>query len=331
MKNTGTQKRKETQMKKIAVGIDVGGTSVKMGLFSNDGSLLKKWEIETRKGHNGDFIFHDIAESVKGTLRKENIGEENIIGAGMGIPGPVNDETGYVEICPNLELKDACPSRELSAYLGGMKVILANDANVAALGETWKGAAQGYKDVLLVTLGTGIGGGLVLNGEIRNGKHGLAGEIGHTHVRDEETEICGCGGRGCLEQVSSATGIVREAKRMMAAGTEPSEMRAFGDRLAARDVCNLAKAGDNLANRALQISCRYLGLALSHAAMTVDPEVFVIGGGVSRAGTFLIQMIQPYYEEYLPLSREKSEIMLAQLGNDAGIYGGARLILQNGK
>ena len=251
---------------------------------------------------------------------------EEVVGAGLGVPGPVMPD-GSVEVCVNLGWRNVNPGKELSGLLGGMPVKSGNDANVAALGEMWQGGGKGFDDIVMVTLGTGVGGGVIIGQKIVAGKHGLAGEIGHIHIRDEETEHCNCGGVGCVEQISSATGIAREARRKMAASDAPSAMRKFGDRITAKNVLDAAKAGDALALETMEVVGHYLGLALAQISMVVDPEVFVIGGGVSRAGQFLIDTIYKHYDQYTPISKNKSGIVLATLGNDAGIYGAARQIL----
>lgn len=312
-------------MEKKCIGIDVGGTTVKIGIFGIDGSLLEKWEVPTRKEENGKYILSDVAVSIQEKLKEQNISIEDIEGAGIGVPGPVMPD-GYVEVCVNLGWKDTNPQEELHKLLG-IPVCSGNDANVAALGEMWQGGGKGYKDIVMVTLGTGVGGGVILNEKIVSGSHGLGGEIGHIHVRDEEKEYCNCGGQGCLEQVASATGIAREARRVLAARTEDSSMRTFGDKITAKDVLDSAKAGDALANEVMETVSRYLGQVLAQVSLTVDPEAFVIGGGVSKAGPFLLKGIQKYYDKYTTISVHKSVITLAKLGNDAGIYGSARLVL----
>ncbi len=309
------------------IGIDVGGTSVKIGLFETDGTLLEKWEVRTRKEENGRYILADVAESIKDKLIRMNLSlQKDIAGAGLGVPGPVMPD-GSVEVCVNLGWHNVNPQEELSALLDGVTVKTGNDANVAALGEMWQGGGKGYSDLIMITLGTGVGGGVILDQKILPGRHGLAGEIGHIHVRDEEWEHCNCGGVGCLEQVASATGIAREARRKMAADSRPSALREFGDQVTAKDVLDAAKAGDELADEVMEVVSRYLGLALGQAALIVDPEIFVIGGGVSRAGQFLIDKIFRHYDYFTPISKNKAKIGLATLGNDAGIYGAARLIL----
>ena len=312
-------------MEKKCIGIDVGGTTVKIGIFEIDGSLLEKWEVPTRKEENGKYILSDVAASIQEKLREQNISIEDVEGAGIGVPGPVMPD-GYVEVCVNLGWRDKNPQEELQKLLG-VPVFSGNDANVAALGEMWQGGGKGYKDIVMVTLGTGVGGGVILNEKIISGKHGLGGEIGHIHVRDEEKEYCNCGGQGCLEQVASATGIAREARRVLAARKEESSMRAFGDEITAKDVLDCAKAGDELAGAVMETVSRYLGLVLAQVALTIDPEAFVIGGGVSKAGPFLLEGIQKYYDKYTAISVNKAIITLAKLGNDAGIYGSARLVL----
>ncbi len=315
-------------MGKIAIGVDVGGTSVKLGMFAkNNGELLKKWEIPTDRSNEGANVISDIAASIRGVLGQDGIPVSDLVGIGMGVPGPVQPN-GFVEVCVNLHWKDRYPARELSILLDEVPVKIGNDANVAALGEAWRGGGAGAGDAVMITLGTGVGGGVILNHEIVSGRHGLGGEIGHLHVSDEETDKCNCGACGCLEQVASATGIVRVAKRMMAQCSDESAMRALGDSLTAKDVCDLGKQGDALADRVLETVARYLGIAVNHLAMTIDPDVFIIGGGVSRAGSYLIDKIRKYYDEFTPISANRGKVVPAGLGNDAGIYGAARLILK---
>ena len=309
------------------IGVDIGGTSVKIGLFETTGELLDKWEVKTRKEDGGVNILPDVAASIRKKLDEKGLDlKKDVAGAGMGVPGPVMPD-GYVEVCVNLGWRDLNPQEELSRLLDGIPVKSGNDANVAALGEMWQGGGKGYSDLVMVTLGTGVGGGVILDQKIIAGKHGLGGEIGHIHIRDEEWEHCNCGGVGCVEQIASATGIAREARRRMAGEETPSVLRQYGDTVTAKDVLDTAKAGDELALSVVETVGRYLGAALAGIAMTVDPEMFVIGGGVSKAGQFLIDIIDKYYQHYSPISQNKGIIGLAKLGNDAGIYGAARLVL----
>ena len=314
-------------MARIGVGVDIGGTSVKMGMFTKTGILIRKWEIPTDRSDDCQNVLPDIAASIQSVLEEEGFSVKDLSGVGMGVPGPVQP-SGYVEVCVNLHWKDRYPAKELAELLGGLvRVEIGNDANVAALGEAWKGGGCGAGDAVLFTLGTGVGGGVIVDGKIITGKHGLGGELGHMHVRDEESEYCNCGGRGCLEQVASATGIVREAKRMLKKSDAESKMRTLGDTLTAKDVCELGQDGDQLADETMETVCRYLGLAMSHVAMTVDPDVFIIGGGVSRAGSYLLEKVRKYYNSYTTLSRNHGNVVLAALGNDAGIYGAVHLVV----
>ncbi len=233
-------------MGKKCIGVDVGGTSVKLGLFEDSGKLLFKWEVPTRKENGGRYILEDVSVSILEVLREKQIHLSEIVGVGLGVPGPVMPD-GSVETCVNLGWRNVNPKQELSGLLDQIPVKIGNDANVAALGEMWQGGGMGFTDIVMVTLGTGVGGGVIIDEKIVAGKHGMGGEIGHIHIREDETEKCNCGGVGCVEQVASATGIAREARRKMAASEKASAMRAFGDAITAKDVLDAAKAGDELA------------------------------------------------------------------------------------
>ena len=312
-------------MKKYCFGIDVGGTTVKMGLFTTEGELLDKWEIPTRKEDGGAYILNDVAASVEAKLAEKNIAKEDVAGAGIGVPGPTLD-TGYVSICVNLGWKDKNPANELSELLS-IPVKAGNDANVAALGEMWKGGGEGYLDVVLLTLGTGVGGGIIINGEIAPSHRGVGGELGHITVNPDEEATCNCGNHGCLEQYASATGVVRIANKLLAASKEESSLRTL-ETVTAKDVFDAAKAGDHLAVEAVEVLGKYLGLVVANVALTVDPDVFVIGGGVSKAGQVLIDVITKYYHNFAKIIGDnKAKVVLAKLGNDAGIYGAARMVL----
>lgn len=308
---------------KAFFGVDLGGTTVKMGLFEEEKGLLEKWEIVTRTEDNGSHILDDIAASITEKMQENTLNREDILGVGIGVPGPV-DKDGVVFCCVNLGWENYPVEKELEKRLG-MPVKAGNDANVAALGEMWQGGGRGCRNVVMVTLGTGVGGGIILDGEIWPGNHGAAGEIGHMSVVYDETEVCNCGKKGCLEQVASATGIVKEAKKILAASDQPSVLRSL-EAITAKDVFDAAKEGDKLAAAVTEKLGEYLGIALSHVACVVDPEIFVIGGGVSRAGEVLIQLVQKYYREKAFSGIKDIRFALAQLGNDAGIYGAARLI-----
>ena len=257
------------------MGIDVGGTTVKCGIFTYNGVLLDKWEVMTRKAENGKYILPDVAEELKKHLDEKTISYEDIAGIGIGVPGPVEPD-GHVRVAVNLGWKDIYPARVMRELMGGrIPCAVGNDANVAALGEMWQ-----------------------------------------------------CGGMGCLEQVASATGIVKEAERFLRMFREPSSLRIYGKALTAKIVCDAAKEGDQLAYLSLDLSMRSLGIVLAQVSMVADPEIFVIGGGVSKAGDFLLDLIRKHYKEYTPILEKKAELVLATLGNDAGIYGCARLMLE---
>lgn len=312
------------------VGVDIGGTTVKIGLFHVSGRLEDKWEIPTDHADGGLHILEEVAQSIQEHVFQKGLSKEDILGIGVGVPGPVQPD-GHVEVCVNLGWMDIYPAKILSQLLGGgVECYVGNDANVAALGEMWQGGGKGHDNIIFVTLGTGVGGGIIVNGRIVAGSHGLGGEIGHIHIREEEKEICNCGGTGCLEQVASATGIVREARRILEKYPQASSMRAFKT-LTCKDVCDCAKQGDELAVLTMETCMRYLGWALSILTHVCDPQVFVLGGGVSAAGEWLTKLVQKTYDRLTPLLHEKPQVTLAMLGNDAGIYGAARLALSESK
>lgn len=312
-------------MKNYVVGIDIGGTTVKNGLFDIDGNLLEKWEVTTVKDNGGQDILKYVADAIKEHLAARNITLDDVVGAGMGVPGPVETD-GHVSLCPNLGWRDYNPDKVLSELLGGIPVKAGNDANVAALGEAYKGAAAGVDNVVMITLGTGVGGGVIVGGKMVAGVHGAGGELGHIVVNPSETLACNCGNYGCLEQYASATGVVRVAKRLLEATDEKSSLRMIPN-FSAKVVFDEAKAGDALAKKAVDTLCMYLGLACAHCALTVDPEAFVIGGGVSKAGEILTEGISKSFEKYSHIIPKKAVFKLATLGNDAGIYGAAKLVL----
>lgn len=312
-------------MSGIYFGIDVGGTSVKIGCFDGAGELVERREIPTRKGENGKYLFDDIAMAVLMQTVALGLKPSAIAGVGLGVPGPVLSD-GFVETCVNLGVYDCYPAKEISERLGGVTVKLANDANVAALGEAMAGGAKGAASMAMITLGTGVGGGIVVDGKICVGAHGAAGEIGHLTVNPAETQRCNCGGRGCLEQYASATGVVRTARLLLAQSDAPGMLRGKLN-LTAKDVFDAAKLGDELAGKAVDIMCDYLALAMSHVSLVSDPEVFIIGGGVSAAGEFLLEKLRTRYERLSPIMKRKAQVRAALLGNDAGIYGACRLVL----
>ncbi len=310
-------------MNQYCFGVDLGGTTVKIGLFDPEGTVLEKWEIPTRKDDNGNNILPDIAAAILGKMEEMNISKEAVIGVGIGVPGPVDDE-GVVYKAVNL----GWGIMNINDVLGGLlqlPVKAGNDANVAALGEMWCGGGKGYHNMVLVTLGTGVGGGIIVNDRILTGSTGAGGEIGHIHMEDNEPEACGCGNHGCLEQYASATGIVRLATRKLAATSEDSVLRK--EDVTAKAVFDAVKAGDSVACEIAEEFGLYLGKGLAAIAGVVNPEAFVIGGGVSKAGDILLDYVQKNYVKYVFHGSKDAAFKLATLGNDAGIYGAAKLVL----
>lgn len=310
-------------MKKYCFGIDIGGTTVKCGLFSVEGEILEKWEIPTRTENNGAAIVPDVAAAINAKIEEKNLDREEIAGAGVGIPGPVGED-GKVLCAVNLHWGEIDLENELGKLIG-IPVKAGNDANVAALGEMWKGGGVGYHNLVMITLGTGVGGGIILNGRILSGTRGAAGEIGHLHVEDEETESCNCGCCGCLEQYASATGVVRLAKQMLDATDMPSVLRE--GEVSAKTIFDAVKDGDELAVQVAEKFGKYLGTAMAIVANVVDPEVFVVGGGVSKAGQVLLDYIQKNFKKHAFKDCKNINFTLAKLGNDAGICGAAKLVL----
>ena len=306
------------------IGVDMGGTATKIGLFSKDGQLLDKAEIPTRVALGLDVMFSDIADCVRGLCAKNQLSPEDCA-VGMGVAGPV-EKDGYVEGLVNLNMFDLYPAKELSKRLGGIPVSIGNDANMAALGELWLGGGRDCSSLLFVTLGTGVGGGVIVNGQVIHGCHGLGGEIGHIKVNPEEPDFCNCGGRGCLDQMASATGIVRNAKRFLASSNEDSSLRAL-ETITAKDVFDAAKNGDKLAEQCIDYCMSFLGKTIADINYIIDPDVVVLGGGLSKAGQYLLDVVYRHYDRYPTLTKRRSRFALAQLGNDAGMAGAAKLAL----
>lgn len=310
-------------MNKIVFGVDIGGTTVKLGVFSAEGTLLDKWEIPTRKEEKGRFILSDVAESILAKQQAMGYPSEDVIGVGVGVPGPV-DANGVIQFAVNLGWGKMSIVDTLGPLVG-VPVKAANDANVAALGEMWKGGGQGFSDVVAVTLGTGVGGGVIVQGKLIAGATGSGGEIGHINVEEKEEQSCSCGCKGCLEQYASATGVVRLAGERLALDDKPSMLRE--GELSAKAVWDAVKAGDEVATEVAEKFGHYMGKGLSSIGAVVNPEVFVVGGGVSKAGEILFQYIRPCYEKYAFPGIKNVQFKLAKLGNDAGIYGAAKLVI----
>lgn len=305
-------------MEKFCFGADIGGTTVKMGIFSAEGKLLEKWEIPTV----GETVLADVAKEIEKKFG-ETYQKENCLGIGIDVPGPVTGD-GEVFECVNLHWGKT-QVKAVMEEMTGIKTMVGNDANAAALGEQWQGGGKGHKSLVMITLGTGVGGGVIVDGKIIAGAAGAAGEIGHICVNPEEVISCNCGKPGCLEQYASATGIVRLAKEFGKTGSYKTELSNF-ENITAKDVVDAAKAGDDLGNAVLEKVGMYLGLAAGHIAQIVDPEVFVMGGGVSKAGDIITKTVEKYYNRFVMNALKGKEFRLAELGNDAGMYGCAAMV-----
>ncbi|MBQ3392953.1 MAG: ROK family glucokinase [Lachnospiraceae bacterium] len=315
-------------MKPYAFGVDIGGTTVKIGFFKSDGTFLDSWEIPTRTEEGGRKILPDIARSISKKVKEAGISLDQVEGVGVGVPGPVMSD-GIVNKCVNLGWGVVDVKSQLSDLLDNISVEVANDANVAALGEQWRGGGMGFENVLMVTLGTGVGGGVIIGGRILHGANGAGGEIGHMKVRDDETAVCGCGKRGCLEQYASATGIVRISN--LALERDPkreTSMRRF-DPLTAKDVFDCARQGDAVAGEIMEEFGKALGEAIAHITCVMDPDVVVIGGGVSKAGQMILDVVSKYYKEAAFFPQKNTQFKLAVLGNNAGMYGAVRMIISD--
>ena len=310
---------------KYAVGVDIGGTTVKIGIFEENSKIVDKWEIPTVKTNGGKQIISDVSKSVLSKLSEHGIDLKEVLGLGVGAPGAV-DDNGYMSGgAVNLGWEPFNLREAFEKEIGGIEVKAANDANVAAFGEMWQGGGRGHSDMVAVTLGTGVGGGIIVGGKILAGATGAGGEIGHIHLVDDEPDTCGCGGHGCLEQYASATGIVRLAKRRLASDDTPSCLR--DGEVSAKTVFDAVKAGDKLATEVAEKFGYYCGKGLAAVANVVNPEVFVIGGGVSKAGEILIKFIEPSFKKYAFPPCRGAKFAMAELGNDAGIVGAAGMII----
>ena len=319
-------------MEQWLVGVDLGGTTVKLAFVSIYGEIICKWEIPTDKSENGKYITTHIAKAIDEKLRELDESKERLIGIGIGAPGPVNMATGDIYEAVNLGWKNF-PLKNRLEVETGLPVVVDNDANIAAIGEMWKGAGDGAKNLILVTLGTGVGGGIIVNGQIVHGANGAGGEIGHITSIPEGGAPCNCGKTGCLETIASATGIARIAAERLQQTDEPSRLRHVWNEagaVTAKDVFDAVKENDALAQQIVDEVTFHLGLALAHLANGLNPEKIVIGGGVSKAGDVLAQAVAHHFKRFaFPRVAEAAEIVIATLENDAGVIGGAWLVKTN--
>ncbi|MHC5267573.1 ROK family glucokinase [Enterococcus sp. LJL98] len=316
---------------KKVIGIDLGGTTAKFAILTVEGEVQQKWSIETNILEDGKHIVPDIIASINHHLDLYGLSAEDFIGIGMGTPGSVDRQAGTVIGAYNLNWRTLQPIREQIEAGTGIRFALDNDANVAALGERWKGAGDNNPDVIFITLGTGVGGGIIMENTLLHGAAGCAGEIGHITVDPEGFE-CTCGKVGCLETVSSATGVVRVARHLAEAFAGESELKTRlddGQAITSKDVFELAEKGDKFALIVVDKVCFYLGLACGNLGNTLNPSSIILGGGVSAAGEFLRSRVEKYFFQFtFPQVNESTVIKMAQLGNDAGVIGASSLALQ---
>lgn len=312
---------------RVIVGIDVGGSSIKMALLSTEGEIIHKLEEATPQGE--DKVIEQIDQMISTILQNENATRQQVIGVGIGIPGPVEAETGFVFRAVNLGWYGT-PLKEKLEKLSGLPVFVNNDANVAALGEMWKGAGQGAKDMVMITLGTGVGGGIILNGKVISGLNGVGGEIGHITMTPGTGPACNCGKTGCLETYASATALIRMGTELATSGKSPqlAAVLAKKGKLQAKDIFDAAHAGDQEAVAVIDEAAFYLGFAFSHLANMLDISRIVVGGGVSAAGEFLFSRIRREFAKYIafPFLADSCQIVPATLGNDAGVIGAGWMV-----
>lgn len=318
-------------MDKKLIGVDLGGTTTKFAILTVEGDIQQRWSIDTNVLDEGAHIIPDISESINHHMKLYDMTADQFAGIGMGSPGTVDRKLGTVIGAYNLNWKTLQQAKKEIEAGTGIEFAIDNDANVAALGERWKGAGENDDNVAFVTLGTGVGGGIIADGHLLHGTAGSAGEIGHITV-DPKGYLCTCGKHGCLETVASATGVVRVARDMAEEYAGTSQLKQIlddGNEISSKITFDLAKQGDPLAKMVVDKVAKYLGIALGNVGNTLNPAFIVIGGGVSAAGTFLLDQVQAYFDEYtFPQVRETTKLKLAELGNVAGVIGAASLALE---
>lgn len=319
-------------MSKKIIGIDLGGTSVKLAVLTTEGDIQEKWSIKTNILDDGSHIVPDIIDSIKHRFESHGLTKDDFLGIGMGSPGVVDSEAGTVIGAYNLNWKTLQLVKEQFETALGLPFFIDNDANVAALGEQWVGAGNNNPNVVFMTLGTGVGGGVIAAGNLIRGVKGAGGELGHITVDFDEPFACTCGKKGCLETVASATGIVNLSRRyadQYAGDAKLKQMIDDGQDVTAKDVFDLAKEGDDLALIVYRHFSEYLGVACANIAAVLNPAYIVLGGGVSAAGEFLLDGVRKVFaENSFPQIKESTQIVLATRGNDAGVLGAASLVLK---
>ncbi|MFZ1251753.1 MAG: ROK family glucokinase [Streptococcus suis] len=319
-------------MTKKIIGIDLGGTSVKLAILTTEGEIQEKWSIKTNILDEGSHIVPDIIDSIKHRFETYGLTKEDFLGVGMGSPGVVDSEAGTVIGAYNLNWKTLQLVKDQFESALGLPFFIDNDANVAALGEQWVGAGNNNPNVVFMTLGTGVGGGVIAAGNLIRGVKGAGGELGHITVDFDAPFACTCGKKGCLETVASATGIVNLTRRYAEEYAGDAKLKQLiddGEEVTAKDVFDLAKEGDDLALIVYRHFSNYLGVACANIAAVLNPAYIVLGGGVSAAGEFLLDGVRNVFaDNSFPQIKESTQIVLATRGNDAGVLGAASLVLK---
>ena len=318
-------------MGKYVVGIDIGGTNIKTGILKKSGEIVKSYSMKTQASKGSEDVLERIKAHVEEILKENDIDKKDVLGVGMGIPGPVNTDSGVVNFCPNMKGWDNFPAAKKLEEKLGLDVKVGNDVNVITLGEVWLGAAKGYKNVVGITLGTGIGGGFVINGKLVSGISGAAGEVGHMKV-EHSGKLCGCGQYGCWEAYASATGLEREAKSRLAVchnTTIWDKIDKDISKLEAKHIFDAAKEGDKFALSLVDYEIKYVAMGLANILNLLNPELVVIGGGVSLAGDILFDNLkEKLKEETLKVALDAVKIVPGELGNNAGVVGAAALLMK---
>lgn len=322
-------------MRELLIGIDLGGTTAKLSIIKITGEILEKWSVLTNTTDSGSNIIADIIDSLKQRINQLGIDYSNIAGIGMGAPGAINRKKGTVSGAYNLNWVEEQPIKSIFENSFGLPFFIDNDANVAALGEKWLGSGDNLENIVFITLGTGVGGGVITANQLVTGKHGCAGEIGHLHVSDNPVFQCTCGNQGCLESVASANGMIQLSKYLAKQYQIESQLKNLvleKNEITVKEVFDAAKDSDPFGILVLETFSSYIGLACSHIANLLDPDKIIIGGGIAAAGEILLSSIFATYNKYtFPKARDKELLTLANLGNDAGVLGAAYLVISNQK
>ena len=317
--------------KKYCIGIDLGGTFIKVGLLDANRRLVGTLQLPTPSAGGGRAVVDQIVTGARQIMDSENISPDSVSGVGIGAPGPLDHTGGIVIAMPNVPGMDGLRLRDLVSQGLSLPAVLENDANAAAFGEYICGAGSGAGDMVLLTLGTGVGSGIILDGKVLHGSHGIGGEIGHMII-EPGGEQCGCGQHGCLERYCSATYIARLARRLIEQEGRESSLRPLLERkgvIDAKDIQEACKSGDELAEYVWDNCAYYLSLGCVNICRVLDPDEIVLGGGMAKAGEDLMKPLMKHFRRlHWSLTEPKTKIVFATLGNDAGVIGAAGVAWQ---